>query len=68
MEQFNLIVFGIFLLPVLALLINILIKFFTVSKKIKAYQEYYDKGVKLFGSLFESRATIIKIFANILNN
>ena len=55
MEQFK---FWLFLLPVLALLINILIKFFTVSKKIKAYQEYYDKGVKLFGSLFESRAAL----------
>ncbi|MBR2252201.1 MAG: hypothetical protein IJ881_07370 [Neisseriaceae bacterium] len=58
MEQFDLIVFLFFVITVFFLLINILIKFFTVSKKIKEYQEYYDNGVKLFGSLFESRAEL----------
>ena len=58
MEQFDLIVFCLCFIPIFFLLINILIKFFTVSKKIKAYQEYYDNGVKLFGSLFERRAEL----------
>lgn len=58
MEQFDLIAFCLCLIPIFFLLINILIKFFIVSKKIKAYQEYYDNGVKLFGSLFERRAEL----------
>lgn len=58
MEQFDLIVFFLFSIHILFLLKNILIKFFTVSKKIKEYQEYYDNGVKFFCSLFERRTEL----------